>query len=342
MVAQYRKGIERMKAILFAATAIVAAGVALGDDGALVQKPKVKGDPIEKYPVACTERATVDGEAPSLLPDGHEFKLVWSDEFNGDALDTSKWGYRTNFWGRRAHWFARPEDDCVEVKDGLVHLKVRKLPDGQFVSPQLQTGEIMWDVPPMDNPTGFWWLGKREKPKFARAFGYYECRFRLQRMPGWWSAFWMQTETQGCCLDTARAGIEHDIMESFYPGDVCRHMFHYDGYGPDYKKYSIPGGITKDWVGSLSMSTDEFHVVGLLWEPDGYTVFVDGRRHGEKTGLAQGKPVSHTPEFILISTECMWYRQNRMTGKGVPELEAAAAAGDDFVVDFVRVYDIVK
>jgi len=26
----------------------------------------------------------------------------------------------------------------------------------------------------------------------------------------------------------------------------------------------------------------------------------------------------------------------------VPELEAAAAAGDDFVVDFVRVYDIVK
>jgi len=38
----------------------------------------------------------------------------------------------------------------------------------------------------------------------------------------------------------------------------------------------------------------------------------------------------------------MWYRQNRMTGKGVVELEAAAAAGDDFVVDFVRVYDIVK
>jgi hypothetical protein len=33
---------------------------------------------------------------------------------------------------------------------------------------------------------------------------------------------------------------------------------------------------------------------------------------------------------------------NRMTGKGVPELDAAAAAGDDFVVDYVRVYDIVE
>ena len=319
-------------------------GLCATDDGGQVlhsEVPKVKGDSLEKYPVACSERVTVEGEAPSLWPDGHAFKLVWSDEFNGDSLDTSKWGFRTNFWGRRAHWFARPEDGCVEVKDGLAHLKVRKLPNGQFVSPQLQTGELMWDVPAIDNPKGFWWLGKREKPKFVHKFGYYECRFRLQRMPGWWSAFWMQTETQGCCLDTARAGIEHDIMESFYPGDVSRHMFHYDGYGPDYKSFSIPGGITKEWIGSLTMSTDEFHTMGLLWEPDGYTVFVDGRRHGEKTGLAQGKPVSHAPEFILVSTECMWYRSNRMTGRGVVELEAAAAAGDAFIVDFVRVYDIV-
>ena len=167
--------------------AVLAAGVAFGDeDGSQVlhaAKPDVKGDPVEKYPVACTECVTVVGEAPSLLPDGHKFKLAWSDEFNGGSLDTSKWGYRTNFWGRRAHWFAAPEDGCVEVKDGLVRLKVKKLPNGQFVSPQLQTGGVMWDVPPMDNPKGFWWLGKREKPKFEHVFGYYECRFRLQRMP---------------------------------------------------------------------------------------------------------------------------------------------------------------
>ena len=29
-------------------------------------------------------------------------------------------------------------------------------------------------------------------------------------------------------------------------------------------------------------------------------------------------------------------------GEGVPELDAAAAAGDDFVVDYVRVYDVVE
>ena len=56
----------------------------------------------------------------------------------------------------------------------------------------------------------------------------------------------------------------------------------------------------------------------------------------------RSQAVSQTEEFVLITTEAKWYRNNRMTGKGVPELDAAAAAGDDFVVDYVRVYDIVE
>ena len=41
----------------------------------------------------------------------------------------------------------------------------------------------------------------------------------------------------------------------------------------------------------------------------------------------------------LVSAEAMWYRNDRMTGKGVPELEDAWRAGDDFLVDHVRVFD---
>ncbi len=74
----------------------------------------------------CVKSVTVPGEAASLLPAGKKFTLVWNDEFNGDRLDESKWSYRTNFWGRRAPWFAAPEDGAVEVKDGKVHLKIVK------------------------------------------------------------------------------------------------------------------------------------------------------------------------------------------------------------------------
>ena len=316
-----------------AADAAAKAPEGAADGGCLLER-------IASLPVACRAARTVEGRAPSLLPDGRKFRLVWHDEFDGTALDESKWSYRTNFWGRRAHWFARPEDGCVEVADGKLRLRLKKLPNGQFVSPQLQTGELMWDIPPEPNPSGFWPLPGREKPKFVHRYGYYECRCRLQRMPGWWSAFWMQSEQQGCSLDPAVGGIEHDIMESFDPGEVIAAAFHMNGYGADYRGFHIPAAYDEEpkFEGKLSLAVDveEFHTFGLLWEPEGYSVYVDGRLRGRNSAA-----VSHVPEFVLVTTEAKWYRQGRMTGRPVPALDAAAAAGDDFVVDYVRVYDIV-
>ena len=296
---------------------------------------------LDAFPLVCESVAPVAGREPSLLPMGMKFNLVWHDEFDGDRIDDSKWSYRTNFWGRRAHWFATPDDNAVEVKSGLLRMKLVKRADGQFVSPQLQTGELVWDVPHQENPKGFWPLPKREKPKFMHRYGYYECRCRLQQMPGWWSAFWMQTPMQGCSLDPRRAGIEHDIMESFDPGEVIPHCFHANGYGADYQGFKCPR-VEKNEEALLALDETQFHVFGMLWEPDGYTMFVDGRQHGPKVGQGDGEAVSQTEEFVLLTTEAKWYRNDHMTGKAVPELDVAAAAGDAFLVDYVRVYDIVE
>ena len=296
-------------------------------------------------PRACRSVRTVEGEAESLLPEGMDFTLVWHDEFNGTQLDASKWSYRTNFWGNRAHWFATPEDKAVEVKGGQVYLKLVKRADGQFVTPQLQTGEIVWDVPYDEKRTGFWPLAKREQPKFEHRYGYYECRCRLQQLPGWWSAFWMQAPMQGCCLNPEYAGIEHDIMESFEPGEVIPSYFHANGYGADYLGFNtahLDGNATLPEYRHLSQKFDktQYHVFGLLWEKDGYTLYRDGQRVGDKLGRGKGEAVSQVPEFILLTTEAKYFRDNRATGKGHPDLEKTAAAGDDFAVDYVRVYDI--
>ena len=261
-------------------------------------------------------------------------------------MDESKWSYRTNFWGRRAPWFAAPEDGAVEVKDGKVHLKIVKKPNGQFVSPQLQTGELMWDIAWDEKRTGFFPLPKREKPKFVHKYGYYECRFRLQRKVGWWSAFWMQTEQQGCTLDPAISGVEQDIMESFNPGEIIAHCFHANGYSGNYIGFKTPRVKNAfDPEAVARVGTDDFHTIGMLWEPDGYTVFIDGVQHGPKVGMGEGEVVSHIPEFVLLTTECKPYREKRMTAQPDEKLrktlDEAVAAGDDFVVDFVRVYDVV-
>ena len=338
--------------IFAAAVAVAYANTALADDTSPSEEterrvlaadaPAAKAiHELGEFPISCEAVSAVKVREPSLLPKGKNFKLVWHDEFDGDRLDESKWSYRTNFWGQSAHWFAKPGDNAVEVKDGRLRLKLVKRLDGQFVSPQLQTGELLWDIPHEQSPKGFWPLPKREKPKFVHRYGYYECRCKLQQMPGWWSAFWMQTPMQGCSLDPRRAGIEHDIMESFEPGEIIPHCFHANGYGADYQGFRCPR-VKKNEDAICKLDKTQFHTFGMLWEPDGYTLYVDGRQHGPKVGGGECEAVSQTEEFVLLTTEAKWYRNDRMTGKGVPELEAAAATGDEFLVDYVRVYDIVK
>ena len=135
-------------------------------------------------------------------------------------------------------------------------------------------------------------------------------------------------------------------MESFAPGEVIPHWFHTNGYGKEYLGFCTPrrpnNVSIEDHNKAALAKLDKtvFHTFGMLWEPDGYTIYIDGVQHGEKVGVGEGEAVSHTDEFVLLTTEAKWYRNNRMTGKGVPELDAAV--GDEFVVDYVRVYDEVK
>ena len=66
----------------------------------------------------------------------------------------------------------------------------------------------------------------------------------------------------------------------------------------------------------------------------GYTFYVDGEEDGHIEDF-----VSHIPEFILISTEVRGYRMENH--EPIPEAFEAAAAGDTFLVDYVRVFDRV-
>ena len=281
----------------------------------------------------------VKDHAPSLLPEG-EWKLVWSDEFDGDALDRTKWNFRLNFWGERFEGYS---DQGVVVRDGCVELHRTEV-NGRYVSPQLQTGANSFDhiIQTRENPwgqDGIWPLDQLEAPKFTHRYGYYECRCKFQKDPGvMWSAFWLQSPTIGARFEPEWCGIESDIMEYFRPSTVTSGNI-MGGYG---KQFQGDGRITYQ----VEESEDGWHYFGLDWQPDGYVFYCDGK----ETARCQAH-VSHVPEFILLTTEVQGYRslkqgKFRLLNGGVvdvPPFEIKDGFIDDaFIVDFVRVYDKIK
>ena len=269
----------------------------------------------------------VGGHEPSLLPDG-EWKMVWNDEFDGAELDRSKWDFRLSMMGRRHPAWV---DRGVRL-DGRSHVVFDIVEEcGRPVSAQLQTGYNFMDEPVV--PTKFgsealqWNIGKLRPSLYLHRYGYYECRCRLQQnTDAWWSAFWIQSTVIGASLDAGDTGAEIDVMEYTRPGRIASHNVFTGGYGLDSRRLKT-GGVD-------GIDTAAFHRFGLLWEPTGYTFYVDGVENGRIT-----EEVSHRPEFILITTEVKGYRHDDHQ----PVAAAFDAIGrDSFIVDHVRVFDPVR
>jgi len=273
----------------------------------------------------------IENHEPSLLPDG-EWTLAWSDEFDGTALDTTKWDFRHHLFHKKHDAWIGEEGIAFDGESNLIFKLVEK--DGRYYSSQLQTGENWYDRP---GHSPDWDVAAFKEPKFLHKFGYYECRCKLQRGNNWWSAFWLQSPVIGTQLDEKKAGVEVDILESFFGNTYLPHNIHFGGYGNNYRmdttKVPKSGCVAEDAI----PVDDGFHRFGVLWEEDGYTFFVDGVQSGEK--LTGG--VSHVEEFILIGTECVGYRSyipGVYTETGCDNV----VKDDRFIVDYVRVFDRVK
>ncbi len=280
--------------------------------------------------------APVAGKAPSILPAGKKWQLVWNDEFDGNQLDESKWNFRTTFWGYESPTFT---DRGVEVSGGT--LKIHMVREGDdFLSAHLQTGSLTFDIPRDPDAKGFWPFGQKQEPKFMHRFGYYEIRCKLPKKPGWHAAFWLQSPSIGAHPNPKYAGVECDIMENYNQhttGDIVCGCG-WNGYGKESK-----------WYGHFSFpyaeTNDGWHYYGVDWSREGYIFYADGQEVGRQ--MAPECPVSEVDQFVLVSTECAGYNRTfenadgagRPTLKKAPDPRLFEAYPDCFEVDFVRVYD---
>ena len=160
----------------------------------------------------------------------------------------------------------------------------------------------------------------RTREKFEHAHGYYVARIKLQVQPGHWSAFWLYNTSVGKIGNEGRDGTEIDIMEKPWLDDRVQHALHWDGYGEAHK--------SKGEVATVPGVMDGFHTFALCWQADEYVFFVDGK----ETWRTAAGGVCQVPLYIKLSDEI---------GKWGGDITMAKLP-DRFLVDYVRVYDLVE
>ena len=239
-----------------------------------------------------------------------KFELTWSDEFEGNALDSSKWrghGFTGGAHKRRDGWWAL---EALEVHGGKLHIP-------SFYAQEGLAG----------GPAGYYSCGIDTRGLFEQAFGYFEVRAKLPRGQGLWSAFWLMPHAFGTEDGDGRTGAEIDVYESAYYRDGWPKMnsvssaVHYGGYGE---------GLRSQGVGRwfVSRPYDTFHTYGLEWNEREYIFYIDGR----ETGRTSFGGVSQNPEYLLLSVE------HQLGGWAGDISVNKPEEMTDFVVDYVRAY----
>ena len=185
----------------------------------------------------------------------YQYRLTWSDEFEGDALDEEKWVYRTDskLWSTQL-----PEN--VSVSDGFAHLHLKK----QRAGGKEYTGG-----------------GIISKPYFR--YGYYEARIKGPAGEGWHTSFWMMDSQQVPGKARARSAtsqVELDPLE-MDSVDLTRYSVDLHQWRGEYGhmkrfKYQYPDA-----------KLDEFHVYGVEFTPEGARYFFDGELVDETTTIFQ-------------------------------------------------------
>ena len=246
-----------------------------------------------------------------------EWKLVWSDEFNGSngsPIDQSKWVSEVGGkgWGNHEleYYTSRPQN--LYIQDGNLVIQARRenyagldRMSRNYTSARLKTAG-----------------------KFSQAYGRFEARIKIPYGQGMWPAFWML----GDDIDKVgwpRCG-EIDIMENIgkEPSKVHGSIH---GPGPS-------GSSTDDMTAVYRLPagenfSDAFHIFAVEWEPKVIRFYADGNLY--ETATPSGLPkrtgwVFDHPFFLLL---------NLAVGGDWPgSPDGSTHFPQQMLVDYVRVY----
>ncbi len=187
-------------------------------------------------------------EAKCLIAVAHEYgayTMVWSEEFDGTALDETIWNIEVNGNGggnnEKQYYTARTEN--LRVQNGCLEIEARK--------EAYTKGDRTWDY-----TSGR--INSKGK-KFFR-YGKVEARIWLPSGGGTWPAFWMMGENYNS-VGWARCG-EIDIMEHVgnQPGMVSFALHTQEKSGMNGRNWHA-----QKWMDGVE---NNWHTYGIIWEKE--------------------------------------------------------------------------
>ncbi len=233
-------------------------------------------------------------------------KLVWKDEFSGNALNTADWSFELgngiDGWGNAELQYYRAEN--TSVKDGYLTITAKKEALG-----------------------GYQYTSSRIKTQYKKAFKYgrIDIRAKLPKGQGIWPALWML----GANIDDVKWPYcgEIDIMELVGGGpgkdNTVYGTIHFDNngsYANISKPYTLPTG---DF-------SEKFHVFSILWDEQKISWFVDDVEfHSQEITSAERKEFQE-PYFLLFNLA--------VGGRWPGSPDATTTFPQQMTVDYVKVF----
>lgn len=194
------------------------------------------------------------------------YQLVWSDEFNGDHLDTTVWNYEIggNGWGNNELEYYQPNNVTMENGNLVITAKKERVGGRIYTSSRITT------------------QGKKEF-----TYGRIEARMKFPVAMGFWPAFWML----GSDIPTVgwpKSG-ETDIMEHINNDSLIYGTIHWDNNG------HVQSGS------KVASSPSSYHVYDVEWTPTAITWHIDGVSYYSTSILTNNTGAFHNPFFILFN-----------------------------------------
>lgn len=288
---------------------------------------------------------------PSSVASG--YKMTWHDEFDGNKLDTTKWGYQYGCFdpAQRSQVNYTDSPENVSVQDGYLNLTARYSPtktkwDGTQIPRTCKDSSTVYDAP---FTSGMITTKTKDGKVLYAAPGtgfYAEARIKLPTARSSWSSFWA-TGTKGGWPGNG----EIDIFESKgYDPSFLMSNIHTPRVGNPKKTQQHQGMMH----GDTATSQSEFHTYGVLKTNDAIEFYFDGQMtHRVKMQDMKGasNPFADPENNLVLKLNQMvggsylakhdnWSDKTFVdASKYADDYKSADGAGSTMYVDYVRVYE---